>query len=90
MECDASGIGIGAILIQEGKPIEYFSEKLCDARQKWSTYDQEFYTVFRALIYWEHYLIQREFVLYSDHQALKYINSQHHLNKVHARWVSFM
>ncbi|KAJ4722861.1 RNA-directed DNA polymerase [Melia azedarach] len=90
VECDASGIGIGAVLIQEGRPIEYFSEKLCDARQKWSTYDQEFYAVLRALMHWEYYLIQREFVLYSDHQALKYINSQHYLNKVHARWVSFM
>ncbi|KAJ4728608.1 RNA-directed DNA polymerase [Melia azedarach] len=90
VECDASGIGISVVLIQEGILIEYFSEKLCDARQKWFTYDQKFYAVFRALMHWEHYLIQREFVLYSDHQALKYINSQHHLNKVHVRWVSFM
>jgi hypothetical protein len=84
VECDASIVGIGVVLSQEGKPVEFFSEKLGKARQKWSTYELELYAVLRALKVWEHYLIQREFVLYTDHQALKFINSQKNLNRMHA------
>ncbi|GJR07795.1 putative CCCH-type zinc finger family protein [Tanacetum coccineum] len=90
VECDACGVGIGVVLSQEGRPVAYFSEKLSDACKKWSTYDQEFYAVFRALKHWEHYLIQDQFVLYTNHQALKYINSENDLSKMHAHWVAYL
>jgi hypothetical protein len=90
VECDASIVGIGAMLTQEGKPIEFFSEKFGETRQKWSTYENELYAISRALKVWEHYLIQREFILYTDHQALKFINRQRNLNRMHAWWVSYI
>eukprot|EP01018_Ginkgo_biloba_P003638 Gb_16322 [translate_table: standard] len=87
VECDASGVGIGAVLSQEGRLVAYFGEKLNEARQKYSVYDKEFYALVQALKYWRHYLLPREFVVFTDHQALKFINSQTKLNVRHAKWV---
>ena len=90
VECDASGIGIGGVLSQGGRPIAYFSEKLNDVRQRYSTYDKEFYAIVRSLEYWRHYLLPNDFVLFSDHQALKYIQGQAKLNPRHAKWVEIL
>ena len=61
---------------QHTHPIEYFSEKLSEVRQKWSTYEQELYSLVRALKVWEHYLLGQEFILFSDHLSLKYLQTQ--------------
>ncbi|PKU62072.1 RNA-directed DNA polymerase [Dendrobium catenatum] len=90
VETDASLTGVGAVLMQLDRPVEYFSEKLCPARQKWSVYEQELYAVVRALKQWEHYLLHQDFVLHSDHKALQYINNQKLLNRMHARWIMFL
>ncbi|KAH9780584.1 Endonuclease [Citrus sinensis] len=90
IECDALGIGIGAVLMEEGRPIAYFSEKLSGAALNYPTYDKELYALVRALETWQHYLWPKEFVIHTDHESLKHLKGQHKLNKRHARWVEFI
>ncbi|KAK1664996.1 hypothetical protein QYE76_053155 [Lolium multiflorum] len=90
LECDASGIGLGGVLLQEGKPVAYFSEKLSGPSLNYSTYDKELYALVRTLETWQHYLWPKEFVIHSDHESLKHIRSQAKLNRRHAKWVEFI
>ncbi|KAK1618698.1 hypothetical protein QYE76_024215 [Lolium multiflorum] len=90
IECDASGIGIGGVLMQEGRPIAYFSEKLSGAKLNYPIYDKELYALIRVLEVWQHYLWPKEFIIHSDHEALKYLKAQSTLHKRLAKWVEFI
>ncbi|GKV35062.1 hypothetical protein SLEP1_g43380 [Rubroshorea leprosula] len=90
VDCDASNVGIGVVLSQEGRAIAFFSEKLNDTKLRYSAYDKEFYAIVRALKHWSHYLLSKEFILHSDHEALKHLNSQQKISRRHAAWSEFL
>lgn len=90
LHCDASKLGIGTVLSQQNRPIAYFSEKLNGARQRYSTYDVEFYAIVQAIKHWRHYLVHRDFVLFTDHDALRHLDSQTKVSSRHASWIAFL
>ena len=73
MKCDDSGEDIGVVLCQEDIHVDYFSEKMNESKKKYSSYENEFYAVVKSLKKWRHYLMSKEFILYSDNHALQYI-----------------
>ncbi|XP_059442080.1 uncharacterized protein LOC132174439 [Corylus avellana] len=76
---DAFGVGIGGVLSQEGCLIAFFSEKLSGSMKNYYSYDLEYYAIVQSLKHLRHYLVQKEFILIIDHEALKYINGQQKL-----------
>lgn len=83
-------MGIGVVLSQVGRPVAFFSEKLSGPRSHYSTYDVEFCAIVCAVRHLRHYLFQWEFILFSDHEALKYLATQDNLSARHASWTAFI
>ena len=53
---DASSFDLGAVLLQNQKPIALHSYKLCDAEQRYPVGEQELLAVISALTQWRCYL----------------------------------
>ncbi|MCO5564779.1 hypothetical protein L7F22_018447 [Adiantum nelumboides] len=72
VHCDTCGDSIGAILSQEGHPIAYESRRLNSQERGLGVYEKELISVIHALQSWKHYLLGTAFVIYIDHQSIRY------------------
>jgi hypothetical protein len=78
--CDASGTGLGGVLMQEGRVISYSLRQLKSYEEHYRTHDLELVAVVMALWTWRHYLLGDVVHIYTDHRSLKYIFTQLDLN----------
>lgn len=73
VETDASGVVMGAVLMQEGHSIAFMSKVLSKKHLNLSVHDKELMYVVHAVERWRHYLIGKHFTIKTDHRNLKYV-----------------
>jgi hypothetical protein len=88
VECDASGVGIGAVLMQKRHTIVYESLKLRGTKLLYTIYDKEMLAIMHALDKFRKYLVGEKFVVRIYHNSLKYFLDQKDLNERQHKWVS--
>jgi hypothetical protein len=71
--CDASHLGLGCVLMQEGEVISYASRQLRKHEKNYPTHDLELAAVVHALKIWRHCMIGNKCKIFTDHKSLKYI-----------------
>jgi hypothetical protein len=68
--CDASGIGLGCVIMQEARVIAYASRQLRRHEEHYPTHDLELAEVVHALKIWRHYLLGIYVIyIYIDHKS---------------------
>jgi hypothetical protein len=77
---DASRIGLGCLLMQEGRVIAYGSRKMKKHEGNCPIHDLELVAVVFPLKSWRHYLYGESCDIYTDHKSLKYIFTRKELN----------
>ena len=79
VQADASFRGLGACLIQDGKPIAFASKSLTGAESRYANIKRELLAIVFACIRFNTYLQGRSFTVQSDHKPLEMI----HLKSMH-------
>lgn len=76
LEMDACETGVGAVLVQEGRPLAFLSQALAPKHLGLSIYEEELIAVIMAVDKWRYNLEGNLFVMKTDHESLKFLLQQ--------------
>lgn len=88
IECDASGVGLGVVLMQDQRPVAFHSQLLKGKALHLSTYEKELLALVTVVHKWRPYLLGRPFVIKTDQQSLKYILEQRVATLAQQKWLA--
>jgi hypothetical protein len=83
---DASITGLGAVLLQDDRPVAFWSQLMSDAERKYGTTEQELLAVVRSLEQWRCYLLDKPFTVITDHSPNTFFHNKPHLTPRQVRW----
>jgi len=89
VHADASQFAVGAVLMQDDRPIAFESRKLSDTEINYPIHEKEQLSVVNALQKWRVYLhsTAKPFNIYTDHESLKYLDTKNSLSPRQIRWM---
>ena len=79
-----SSKAIGVVLVQEGHPIAFESQKLDAIEQRYNTHEKEMTAIIHCLETWKHYLMGTRFIVVTDNVANTFFKTKKKLTVMQA------
>ena len=92
---DASNFAVGGVLMQQDEddrwqPVAYTGKKFSSAELNYPVREQELLAIIHALKVWRFYLIDKEFIVETDHQSLQLLLSEKKASRRLIRWLDIL